>query len=238
MHDGTRVLAGECTTIADGPRDREHRGDVLVIVKPDNTVLVHDSDGYQPVAWLTRAEAVTLDDGTLTARDGDAFLRVVTHREHGSANYPTSTAGVPVGACPDCESALVRARGDVTCLGCEQRYGLPTDARVCDARCSCGLPTMRVERGSALEVCIDRDCESLDDRVADEFDRVWDCPECGEDLRVLRRGGLILGCEAYPDCETGFAFPSGVVVGECPCGLPAFETSGGRRCLDSTCDRL
>jgi DNA topoisomerase-1 len=238
MHDGTRVLAGECTTIADGPREREHRGDVLVIVKPDNTVLVHDSDGYQPVAWLTRAEAVTVDGGTVTARDGDAFLRVVTHREHGAANYPTSTAGVPVGCCPDCERALVRASGTVSCLGCDARYGLPTDATVCDQRCDCGLPTMRVERGSALEVCIDRDCESLDERVTETFDRAWDCPDCGDDLRVLRRGGLILGCDDYPDCETGFAFPSGVVVAECPCGLPVFETAGGRRCLDSTCEQV
>ncbi|MFB6183877.1 MAG: DUF91 domain-containing protein [Haloarculaceae archaeon] len=236
MHDGTRVMAGECTTIADGPREREHRGDVVVLVKPDNTVLVHDADGYQPVAWLTRAEAVTFDDGTVTARDGDALLRVVTHREHGVATYPASTAGVPVGPCPDCEGALVRGDGAVTCLGCDARYGLPADAAITDRTCECGLPTMRVERGSAFEVCVDRTCESLDDRVREAFDRAWHCPDCGGDLRVLRRGGLIVGCEHYPDCETGFSLPAGVVVGECDCGLPVLETAGGSRCLDATCE--
>ncbi|MEF8883041.1 MAG: hypothetical protein V5A34_11025, partial [Halapricum sp.] len=52
---------------------------------------------------------------------------------------------------------------------------------------------------------------------------------------VLRRGGLLAGCEHYPDCDTGFAFPAGTVVGECDCGLPLFETSTGQRCLDATC---
>jgi len=79
MHDGIRVMAGDCTTVFEGPREREQRGDVLVVVKPDNTVLVHDVDGYQPVAWLTRADSVAIEDGAVTARDGDELLRVVTH---------------------------------------------------------------------------------------------------------------------------------------------------------------
>jgi len=37
MHDGTCVMAGECTTVFEGTREREQRGDVLVVVKPDNT---------------------------------------------------------------------------------------------------------------------------------------------------------------------------------------------------------
>jgi len=238
MHDGTRVMAGQCTTVFEGSREREQRGDVLVVVKPDNTVLVHDAEGYQPVAWLTRAETVAVEDGTVTASDGEQFLRVVAHEEHGSARFPASQAGVPVGDCPACPGTLVRARSDVTCTDCGDRYGLPTDATINGSRCDdCGLPTMRVERGAAIECCLDRDCESLDERVKDEFDREWPCKHCKGDLRVLRRGGLLVGCENYPDCDTGYSLPSGVAVGDCDCGLPLFETSGGLRCLDSRCSK-
>jgi len=236
MHDGTRVMAGDCTTIADGSREREQRGDVLVVVKPDNTVLVHDAEGYQPVAWLTRADTVAIEEGAVTARDDDELLRVVTHDEYGSARYPASSAGVPVGDCPGCRGTLVRASGTVTCIDCDARHGLPADATVTGSRCDdCGLPTLRAERGRAFEVCLDRTCEALDDRVEDAFDREWSCPECDGDLRILRRGGLLAGCEQYPDCDTGFSLPRGVVVDDCDCGLPVFETSSGRRCLDGTC---
>ncbi|MFB6164420.1 MAG: DUF91 domain-containing protein [Haloarculaceae archaeon] len=238
MHDGTRVLAGECTTTFEGTREREQRGDVLVVCKPDNTVLVHDAEGYQPVAWLTRAESVTLADGTLTATDGDQRLRVETHAEYGSASYPTSAAGVPVGACPDCDGSLVRVNAGVRCLGCDDRFGVPRDATVLvdEPDCECGRPRVRVERGSAFEVCVDRDCESLDERVKDEFDREWACPSCDGDLRIIRRGGLLAGCEHYPDCDVGWGIPAGTVSGTCGCGLPVFETGHGRRCLDTDCD--
>jgi DNA topoisomerase-1 len=237
MHDGTHVLAGECTAIAHGSREREHRGDLLTIVKPDNTVLVHDADGYQPVAWLTRASSVTVEDGALTASDDGDVLRVVTHDEHGHGRYPASAAGVPLGPCPDCDGTLVRTGSAVECLGCEARYGLPSDATVRETRCGCGLPTMRVERGSAFEVCVDRDCDSLDEQVREAFDARWSCPACEGDLRVIRRGGLLLGCVNYPECDTGFTFPTGLLDGTCGCGLPVFDTSGGRRCLDSRCER-
>ncbi|MFB6308364.1 MAG: DUF91 domain-containing protein [Haloarculaceae archaeon] len=237
MHDGIHVIAGECTTLFDGSREREQRGDVLVVVKPDNTVLVHDTDGYQPIAWLTRAESVAIEGDSLVARDGDALLRVAVHEEHGRARYPVSAAGLPVGDCPDCSGVLVRAAGDVTCTNCEARHGLPADATVTGNRCGdCRLPTIRVERGAAFEVCLDRGCESIDDRVRGAFDREWDCPACEGDLRIIRRGGLLAGCEHYPDCETGLSVPSGVVVDECSCGLPVFESPGGRRCLDAACD--
>ena len=237
MHDGTRVMAGDCTMITDGSNEREQRGDVVVVVKPDNTVLVHDAEGYQPVAWLTRADTVAIEAGTVTARDGDELLRVVTHAEHGSARYPASAAGMPVGDCPNCPGTLVRSGGAVACTDCNDRYGVPSDATVTGGRCDdCGLPTLRAERGRTFEVCLDRDCESLDDRVKAAFDREWDCPDCDGDLRILRRGGLLVGCERYPDCDTGFSLPTGVVVGDCDCGLPVFETGGGHRCLDATCD--
>ena len=40
-----RTLAGDCTVRFDGRRDRTVRGRVLVVVKPDDTVLV-PSNGY------------------------------------------------------------------------------------------------------------------------------------------------------------------------------------------------
>ncbi|SDJ68138.1 DNA topoisomerase-1 [Halovenus aranensis] len=43
----------------------------------------------------------------------------------------------------------------------------------------------------------------------EEFNGVWNCPNCDGSLRVLRRGGLLLGCENYPACETGFSLPAG-----------------------------
>jgi len=237
MHDGTRVIAGECTTTFEGNREREQRGEMLVVCKPDNTVLVHDADGYQPVAWLTRAEQVSLRDGRLTAVDGDQRLTVETHEEYGTANYPTSPAGLPVGECPDCEGSLVRTKGGVRCLECATSHGIPRDATVLeDDPCDCGHPRFRVERGRAFAVCLDRECESLDERVKDAFDREWDCPNCEGDLRVLRRGGLLAGCEHYPDCDTGWGIPAGVVTGDCDCGLVLFETDSGPRCLDSTCE--
>ncbi len=240
IDDAIRVLAGDCTVITDGTDREEYRGRVTTIVKPDNTVLVHDVDGYQPVAWLTRADSVSSDraDGfSLVAKKGGQSLRIAAHDQDGFANYPSSAAGTPVGDCPNCGGALVRSSGGVGCVDCDTRYSLPADATVRDERCECGLPRMRVERGLAFDVCIDRNCESLDDAVREAFDREWTCPNCGGDLRILRRGGLIAGCENYPECDTGYAIPAGVVDGECGCGLPTFETRSGRRCLDATCER-
>ena len=56
-----------------------------------------------------------------------------------------------------------------------------TDATIRDDRCECGLPRMRVERGLAFRVCLDRDCEPLDEVVRGAFDREWTCPDCGEE---------------------------------------------------------
>jgi DNA topoisomerase-1 len=180
---------------------------------------------------------VTVDTDTVTATDGDQSLDVEVHESHTRGRYPTSDAGVPVGDCP-CGGRLVRAGDAVTCPQCDDRYGLPAGATVTDEACgACGLPRLRAERGATFVVCLDRDCDPLDERVHAAFDREWDCPDCGGDLRVLRRGTLLLGCERYPDCDTAYAFPRGVRDGRCSCGLPAFETPTGQRCLDADCDR-
>ncbi len=238
MPDSARVIAGRCTTVFEGTREQEQHGDMVVLTKPDGTVLIHDSTGYQPVAWLTRAEAVTVTDGRITASDGDQQLIVTIHREHTRETPPVTDAGIPVGACPNCADSLVRHSGTVSCPGCGALYPLPSKTTVLDDCCSaCGLPQLRVERGASFDVCLDRDCDPLDEHVRGAFDREWDCPDCAGKLRVIRRGGLLLGCENYPDCETSFVFPAGRHVGTCGCGLPLFETSNGQRCPDSTCDR-
>jgi DNA topoisomerase-1 len=244
MSDPVRVVAGECTVrerAASETEARTMRGRVVVVVKPDDTVLVHDTDGYQPVAWLTRADGVSWEsDGefALTARKDDRVLLVTAHDSEASVCYDATAAGLPVGDCR-CGGPLVRADGRVRCLDCGEQYGLPRDATVLEAVCDCGLPRFAAERGERFELCLDRDCgttRSLDEAARETFDREWVCPACGADLRVIRRGGLLLGCERYPDCETGFALPTGTVAGECDCGLPVFDTGSGRRCVDSTCD--
>lgn len=238
-----RVLAGDCTVRFEGDDVREERGNVVVIGKPDGTILVHDRDGYRPVAWLTRADSVSWADANGTAAveaaSGDRRLTVACHAEYGGGRFATTAAGAVVGDCPDCHGTLVRAADSVECLGCGARYGVPTDADLLDADCgTCGLPRMRVARGDAFDVCLDRACDPLDEAVRDRFDRAWSCPTCGDDLRVLRRGTLIAGCDSYPACETAFRIPAGTIAGDCDrCGLPIFETRSGRRCLDATCSR-
>lgn len=241
MPEDIRVIAGECTTKFEGPREREQRGHVVVVLKPDNTVLVHDAEGYQPVAWLTRPESLVVErePASIRATDGDQRLRVLVHDEAGRVDYTGSRAGVPIGGCPDCEGSLVRAGDTVTCTRCEPEYSLPSGARLVEERCvDCGLPRVAVRRGESFEVCVDRRCEPLGEVVRERFDREWSCPACGSDLRILRRGGLIAGCDRYPECETGFGLPAGVLEGACECGLPVFETATGRRCLDGSCERL
>lgn len=238
MTENVEIIAGRCTTVFEGTRDRTQQGDALVVVKPDGTVLVHDARGYQPLAWLTRADAVTVTDHVITAQDGDQSLQITVEETYARGQYPASDAGVPVGTCPDCDGPLVRSGGDIACLDCGDSYSLPAQSTVLSESCAdCDLPLFRVERGEAFELCLDPACESLDDRVRKRFDGEWNCPDCGGMLRVLRRGGLLLGCENYPECETGFSFPTGRHVGNCECGLPVFETASETRCLDRECER-
>ena len=242
MPERLRVLAGDCTVTTDGDRDEEYRGYVVCVCKPDNTVLVHDADGYQPVAWLTRPESLTVesegDAFALTASDGESRLRVRSAVPTGRREFPVGPAGPPVGDCPDCGGALARVRGDVRCVDCDARYGLPAGATVLDDVCGdCGLPLMRVARGERFTLCVDRGCESLTAAVREAMDGAYDCPDCGGPLRVRSPDGrTFLGCERYPDCETSFSIPAGEVVDDCDCGLAVLETATGRRCLDGTCE--
>ncbi|MCH7660197.1 MAG: DUF91 domain-containing protein, partial [Euryarchaeota archaeon] len=88
------VLAGDCLVYTD---ETTHRGEVVVLLKPDNTVLVHDTDGYQPVAWLTRADSVatTRNGGfSVTAIAGDRTLRVESRSAYGFGEYRLIDVGL------------------------------------------------------------------------------------------------------------------------------------------------
>ncbi|MGB9986836.1 DUF91 domain-containing protein [Salarchaeum japonicum] len=238
MQDSTRVLAGDCTVTYENGRTTTQRGEVVVLVKPDNTVLVHDDTGYQPAAWLTRPNSVQFERDTggfaLVATKNDERLRVDAHADYGSAHYPVTPAGPTVGRCPDCDGVLVRDGARVTCLGCRAAYALPRDATLTENTCDdCGLPTFRADRGDTFELCLDRTCDSLDDAVIDAFDGEWPC-RCGSMLTIERRRALDAVCE---ECDAVYRIPSGIVDGTCDCGLPLFDTPSGRRCLDATCDR-
>ncbi|WP_049969083.1 PDDEXK family nuclease [Haladaptatus cibarius] len=242
MTETIRVFAGDCTITTDGDTKQNRRGEMVALLKPDDTLLVHDIDGYQPVEWLTRAETThaSLDGDTFTlvAATSDRRVRVECHTSYDISRYPGSKAGIPVGTCPHCDGALTRAKGSVSCLGCRREYSIPRNASVGGNSCDCGLPTMRVERGAEFELCLDRNCGTVLAAVQERFDREWDCPECGADLRILRRGGIIAGCDRYPDCETGFGVPNGRIVDSCACGLPVFRTRTGRRCLATDCEEF
>jgi DNA topoisomerase-1 len=238
MQDAIRVLAGDCTVRYSGGEAREQRGAVLVVVKPDNTVLVHDASGYQPAAWLTRADTVSFardaDGFRLVAREAGTRLRVESHEEYGHAHYPVSPAGTPVGDCPACGGRLVRDGGRVVCTGCLDSHAIPRDATIEGGTCEdCGLPTMVAERGARLEVCVDYDCESLAAAASERFGDAWDCPDCGSTLAIRQDRGLRAVCE---DCGNAVSIPAGTVAGTCEeCGLPAFDDGDGRRCLDGDC---
>lgn len=235
MDEEIAVLAGDCTIVDEGSDRIEYRGRVVTVIKPDDTVLVHDVSGYQPVAWLTRADRVSAGDGDIEARKDDRRLVIRPHETAGRRRYTASQAGRRVGTCPDCGGALIED-GDAICIDCPNRYGLPADASVCEQRCDCGLPRISVARGRRFDLCLDRQCESLDEAVRDAFDRAWSCPDCGRDLRIIRRGGLLAGCAGYPDCDVALTIPAGVIDGDCACGLPIFSTGTGARCLDPNCE--
>ena len=238
-HADFTLIAGDCRIEVDADEHYTYRGQVLVLVKPDDTVLIHDVDGYQPVAWITRADRVIVDDeaGSLTAIDGDRWLRVHVIASLVDRQLPGTAAGTPIGDCPDCGGQLVDVGDAVHCVSCRSRYGIPRDATIIDSQCSCGKPMMRIERGEVFDLCIDRDCEPMAEAIADRFDGIWSCPDstCDGSLRVIHRGQLLLGCDQYPNCEMSFRFPTGRIDGHCNCGLPRFRSSDGSQCLDRSC---
>ncbi|ERG95977.1 topoisomerase DNA-binding C4 zinc finger domain-containing protein [Haloquadratum walsbyi] len=244
MSETIRVFAGDCTITFESANDQTERGRVIVIIKPDRTVLVHDTDGYQPVAWLTRSDSITVECDAggfgITARAGEQVLRIIGHEVTGRAEYPATEAGTPVGTHPKTGESLVQTSDIIFGTDSDIKYPLPTGATVQDESCeTCGLPMIEVTAGERFRICLDRNCESLDDAVRERFEDEWTCPDCGSPMQIIRRRGrLLVGCSGYPTCESAFAIPTGVVVDTCPCGLPVFKTSQGQRCLDGTCELL
>lgn len=239
MDDTTRILAGDCTVTYDGTDTVTQRGAVLILYKPDDTVLVHDADGYQPAAWLTRADTVRVtrtDDGfELFATKDDATLHIESHTTTGDRYYPSSPAGPPTGACPTCPGTLIETTAAIVCTACRHQYQIPRDATIADDPCpDCGLPLMTVERGATFELCTDHSCDALADVVADQFDTAWPCPNCGSPTTIDDTRGVCATCTA---CDTTVSVPRGTIIGECPCGMPLFASADATRCFDPDCTR-
>lgn len=163
MTDSMRVYAGECTAEYEGTVDRTARGHVVALVKPDDTVLVHDRDGYSPAVWLTRPASLDVDHGDgprITAVDGDQRLTVRFHGVEETFSPAVSVAGVPVGSTAgETDRPFVRNRGSVVDLTTGNRYALSAHSAVLNARCECGLPLIRVERTADDQRCLDPACE-------------------------------------------------------------------------------
>lgn len=166
MTDQIRVYAGECTAAYEGTVNRTARGHVLALVKPDDTVLIHDRAGYSPVAWLTRSASIDIDCDDrpqITAVDGDQRLTVRFHGLEKRAVFPISVAGVPVGrADASGMGPYVRCRGSVVNITNGDRYALPSETVLLDRSCNaCGLPLVRADRTTTRDrpQCLDSDCE-------------------------------------------------------------------------------
>lgn len=159
MTDQIRVFAGECTAEYKGACSRV-RGRVVVLIKPDDTVLVHDTEGYSPAVWLTQPGSLDIDSGDprITAVEGDQRLVVRFHELEARTAYAASVAGIPVGPASERAGAFVRRRGCVVDRTTGHRYALPMGGVVLGARCGCGLPLVRVECETEPQ-CLDTDCE-------------------------------------------------------------------------------
>lgn len=141
-----------------------------------------------------------------------------------------------VGQCKRCGSSLRRVDNVITC-DCGAIYKLPAGADLADKKCSCGLPKFKLKL-LGVDVCVDRQCENMDDIIAAAFaTHKFTCPHCGSPLIVVRRRGLVVGCERYYDgCKTAFLLPSNAsITGRCTCGLPRLQLKTKARCLDTTC---
>jgi DNA topoisomerase-1 len=208
-----RVFAGECTTEFAGGRERTRRGRVVVLIKPDRTVLVHDAAGYQPVAWLTRADSLSVETVPLASgetppagetaggergdhrdADSDGIGTVETTPTAGNQDTaPTPPAG---------GFGLVARRGDETLRivshGPAAHHQFPATAA--------GVP-------------------------------VGACPDCGGTL--VRDGGLnCLGCAGEYSLPAGAT----VLEEQCSdCGLPTVRVERGavvECCVDPACEPL
>lgn len=60
MSDEGNIVAGECTTeLPDNTPT--FSGGVVVLVKPDHSILVHDADGFLTIAWCSHTPSLTVE---------------------------------------------------------------------------------------------------------------------------------------------------------------------------------
>ena len=128
-----------------------------------------------------------------------------------------------LGECPECGGDLVvrtSRRGDefVGCDSypdCENTYPLPDDGKLvlvdedCDEH---GLSHVKVLNGRntyvhGCPICKAEEAEEDDDVV------IGDCPDCADPeggelaIKRTRRGGRLVGCTRYPDCDYSLPLP-------------------------------
>ncbi|MGZ4915880.1 MAG: hypothetical protein ACXV45_04345, partial [Halobacteriota archaeon] len=145
-------------------------------------------------------------------------------------------SAITIGHCKRCGGSLRHVDNVIAC-DCGVVYKLPAGADLTDRKCTCGLPKFKLKL-LGIDVCVDRQCENMDAIIAAAFvTRKFTCPRCGGPLTVVRRKGLIVGCERYYDgCKTAFLLPSNATItGRCTCGLPRLQLKTKARCLDTSC---
>lgn len=73
------VLAGRAELEYTGRAHKTYRGDAILLIKPDDSILVHSTRGVNPVSYIVRAEDIRLKgkDGKLTITAGTGKDRLV-----------------------------------------------------------------------------------------------------------------------------------------------------------------
>jgi len=148
----------------------------------------------------------------------------------------TREPALSIGRCKCCGGSLRRIENVITC-DCGVVYKLPNGVELAQNPCSCGLPKFKLKL-FGVDVCVDRQCENMDEVIGRQFAASdFTCPKCGGPLIVVRRKGLIAGCERYYEgCKTAFLLPpNATIIGRCACGLPRLQLKIKARCLDTKC---
>ncbi|MDD1721408.1 MAG: DEAD/DEAH box helicase [Euryarchaeota archaeon] len=218
-HDTMRMEASESTTMPAQPN-------APTGVHP----LVEESIGTSNTApQVSRPRDPRLVESSIHSPAGNSVAKSDLEND---TNEPAAT----VGHCKRCGGSLRRVDNVITCQ-CGVIYKLPAGADLAHTTCSCGLPKFKLKL-LGVDVCVDRQCENMDDIIAAAFaNHKFTCPRCESSLTVVRRRGLIVGCERYYDgCKTAFLLPANAsITGRCTCGLPRLQLKTKARCLDTTC---
>jgi superfamily II DNA helicase RecQ len=73
------VLSGQAELEYSGRARKTYKGEVILLIKPDNSIVVHSTRGVNPVSYVARAEDIRLKgkDGKLTVAAGAGNDRLV-----------------------------------------------------------------------------------------------------------------------------------------------------------------